>query len=87
MDAKVTLSFDADVIKKSKKLANESGLSLSRFIEVMLRNAGDKKYNSIEEMPISKWVMDISEGKGVYVKKRRTRKQMKKEFFESRLKK
>ena len=86
MDAKVTLSFDAQVIDKAKQLANESGLSLSRYMEVMLRYAADKKYKSIEDMPISKWVMEISEGKGVYINKVRTRKQMKNEFFESRIK-
>ncbi|MBS1917340.1 MAG: hypothetical protein JST87_13765 [Bacteroidetes bacterium] len=87
MDAKITLSFDAQVIKKAKQLANDSGLSLSRYMEVMLRYAADTKYNSIEEMPISAWVMDISKGKGVYPSKKRTRAQLKKNFFESRIKK
>lgn len=87
MDAKVTLRFDAAVIKKAKQLANDSGLSLSRYLEVMLRYAADAKYNSLEEMPISDWVLDISKGKGVYPSKKRTRARLKKEFFESRIKK
>ena len=45
-----------------------------------------EKYDLFEKMPIAKWVIKISEGKSIYQTNRRTRKQMKKEFYESRIK-
>ncbi len=45
------------------------------------------KQNSDDlKLPIYKWVIDISKGKGINVKNQKTRKQMKKEFFERKIK-
>ena len=84
MDAKVTLSFDADVIAKAKTFAARQGISLSRFVEVLLRKATSSPYDDIEELPISEWVMMVAEGPAEYTTQKRGRKAMKDEFFKSR---
>lgn len=84
MDAKVTLSFDASVITTAKSFAEKQGLSLSRFIEIILRKATNTGgYTNIEELPISGWVNEVAEGPGEYIKKR-GRKSMKDEFFNAK---
>jgi hypothetical protein len=84
MDAKVTLSFDAAVIAKAKAFAAKQGISLSRFVEVLLRKATGSSYEDIEELPISEWVTMVAEGPVEYTTKKRGRKSMKDEFFKSR---
>tara|TARA_B110000114_G_C14719871_1_gene248811 strand:+ start:282 stop:413 length:132 start_codon:yes stop_codon:yes gene_type:complete len=37
MDAKLTLSFDEEVIIQAKKYASEQGISMSRLVEYLLR--------------------------------------------------
>ncbi len=83
MDAKVTLSFDATVIEKAKKYAEDQGISLSRLIEILLRKATLKGYKNIEDIPIADWVYEVSEGKAEYVKPRKS-KELKKEYFNSK---
>jgi hypothetical protein len=62
MDAKVTLSFDAQIIEKAKNYAQSQGLSLSRLTEVLLRKAVGSSYTDIESLPVSDWVSVVSEG-------------------------
>lgn len=81
MDAKVTLSFDAGIIDRAKKFAENNGISLSRFTEILLKKAISGNYNSIEDMPISDWVSMVAEGDAEYVTKPRQRKDLKKEYF------
>jgi len=84
MDAKLTLSFDASVIESAKKFAEKQGISLSRLIEVMLRKATAKNYKTLEDLPISDWVQQVSEGNIEYVTKHRHRKDLKSDFFEKK---
>jgi hypothetical protein len=81
MDAKITLSFDAGIIDRAKKFAENNGISLSRFTEILLKKAISGNYNSIEDMPISDWVSMVAEGDAEYVTKPRQRKDLKKEYF------
>ena len=37
MDAKVTLRFDAKIIKQAKQYAEGQGISLNRLTEILLR--------------------------------------------------
>ena len=62
MDAKLTLSFDAEVVDAAKKFADEQGLSLSRVTEFLYRKITTSSYKSIDELPVSKWVNMVSEG-------------------------
>jgi hypothetical protein len=62
MDAKVTLSFNKSVIEKAKKYADENNISLSRLTEFLLSKVTSKKYQSLEDLPISDWVSVVSEG-------------------------
>jgi len=47
MDAKVTLSFDKEVIEKAKALAEAHNISLSRFLEYLLRKATSGNYREL----------------------------------------
>ena len=87
MDAKVTLSFNEAVIEKAKKYAEENNISLSRLVEFLLKKIVSADYRSLEDYPISDWVMQVSEGEAEYhTKKSRTRKSAKTEYFSSRKK-
>jgi hypothetical protein len=80
MDAKVTLSFDAQVIAKAKAYAESQGLSLSRLTEVLLRKAVGSSYSDIESMPVADWVSVLAEGDVTYGKTK-NRKELKESFY------
>ena len=84
MDAKITLSFDKETIKKAKEFAESQQISLSRLTEYLYRQITSGTYKSLDELPIADWVLQLSEGKPVYLKKPRTRKSSKKDFFEAK---
>lgn len=87
MDAKVTLSFDARVIKEAKEYAAGQGISLSRLTEILLRKLTGGGYMNIEDFPVDEWVSMVSEGEAEYITSPRSNKKLKKQFFESRKKK
>ena len=85
MDAKITLSFDEDVIKNAKKYANKNNISLSRLVEFLLKKITLSGYHSLEDYPIADWVNQIAEGEAIYhTSKKRTRKAAKSEYFSSK---
>lgn len=84
MDVKITLSFNAKIIEEAKLLAEELGISLSRFTEIIYRKAIEQGPQSIEQYPVSEWVSMIAEDTPSYTKKPQKRKSLKDEFFESR---
>ncbi len=82
MDAKITLSFDQEVISKAKEFAAQNNISVSRLMEFLLSKAVSKNYRSLDELPVSDWVNMLSEGEVQYVRK--NSKSVKKDFLESR---
>lgn len=82
MDTKVTLNFDRDVIDKAKTFAAENNISLSRLTEFLYQKITSGNYKNLEELPISNWVMQVSEGEAEY--KRRSKKATKKEYLNSK---
>jgi hypothetical protein len=84
MDAKITLSFDKEVIEKAKKFAETQNISLSRIMEFLLREITSGNYRKLEEFPVSDWVSQLAEGKAVYVTKPKSRKILKNEFLNSK---
>jgi len=84
MDAKVTLSFDANIIEKAKHYAESQGISLSRLTEILLRKATLGGYKNIEDIPIADWVNTVSEGEAEYITTPRKRKDIKDEYFKSK---
>jgi len=84
MDAKITLSFDKDTIVKAKKFASENNISLSRLTEFLYSKMTSKNYESLENLPISDWVNLISEGEVEYITKNKSRKDSRKEYFNSK---
>ena len=84
MDAKITLSFDVQVIEQAKKFADDNNISLSRLTEFLLSKVTSKNYKSLDDMPVSDWVSMVSEGEVEYVRTPSSRKKMKGEFYESK---
>ena len=85
MDAKVTLSFDEEVINKAKLLCDDLGISLSRFTEIIYRKALEHGSSlSLEDIPVSEWVASVAEDQATYITKKKSGKQLRDEFFESR---
>ncbi|MGE0021424.1 MAG: DUF6364 family protein [Draconibacterium sp.] len=82
MDAKLTLSFDSNVIEKAKAFADARGISLSRLTEYLYRQITAENYISVDDFPIADWVTQVAEGEATY--KRRTRKSTKDEYYNSR---
>lgn len=83
MDAKVTLSFDEQVIKEAKVFAARNGISLSRLTEFIYKQMTAKDYRSLEDLPIADWVDIVAEGELEYGKPH-SRKQLKSAFYESK---
>jgi len=81
MDAKITLSFDANIIDKAKHYAESQGISLSRLTEILLRKATHRGYANIEDIPVADWVSTVSEGEAEYITTPRKRKDIKDEFY------
>jgi len=84
MDAKITLSFDEEVIEKAKVFAAKNNISLSRLTEYFYRNITNGHYHQLEDLPIADWVNKVSEGEVTYLRKNRSRKETKQEYFSRR---
>lgn len=85
MDAKLTLSFDQDIVEKAKKYAAANNISLSRLIEYLLTQVTSNQYKSLEDFPISDWVSTVAEGEVAYKRTpKASRKDLKDEFFSSK---
>ncbi len=85
MDAKITLSFDEQVIEQAKKFASDNNISLSRLTEFLLSKVTSKSYKSLNDLPVSDWVSMVCEDSDVeYVRQPRSRKKMKSEYYESK---
>lgn len=79
MDAKITLSFNKNIIEKAKHYAESQNMSLSRMLELILDKITSNQYASIEDFPISDWVNTLAEGKAEYVTPK-SRKKLKSEY-------
>jgi antitoxin component of RelBE/YafQ-DinJ toxin-antitoxin module len=84
MDAKVTLSFNEQVIESAKQYAAERGISMSRLVEYLLRKVTMQSYSSLEDFPISDWVNEVAEGKAVYKTKTKSSKDLRDEYYSSK---
>lgn len=84
MDAKITLSFNADTISKAKKFAEDQNISLSRLTEFLYKQLTSSNYKSLDELPIADWVQMVAEGEAEYKRTPRSRKSMKDEFLSSK---
>ena len=81
MDAKITLSFDKSVIQKAKKFADDNNISLSRLTEFLLSKVVKSSYQSIDQLPVSDWIAQVSEGEMEYFRSGPSRKAMRKQFY------
>ncbi|OFY95335.1 MAG: hypothetical protein A3K10_05910 [Bacteroidetes bacterium RIFCSPLOWO2_12_FULL_31_6] len=81
MDAKITLSFDKQVIERAKQYAESQNISLSRLMEFLLDKITSGKFNDLEDLPVSDWVNAVAEGKAEYITKSRKRSKLKDEYM------
>ena len=84
MDAKITLSFEDNVIAAAKQYASSRNISLSRLTEYIYRRMTETNYYSLDHLPISDWVNEVSEGTVEYNRKPSSRKNLKKQYFEAK---
>ena len=56
MDAKVTLSFDADVIRQAKQLAKKHNISLAMLVEFLLLKSINHNAFRLDDLPINDWI-------------------------------
>jgi len=84
MDTKVTLSFNEDVIAEAKRFAAKNNMSLSRLTELLLKKAVAADAYSFEDFPVASWVNEVAEGPAEYHTEKRSLKDTKKEYYESR---
>ena len=84
MDTKLTLSFDAGVAERAKAFAEANNISLSRLVEFMLSKVTDKRYRSLDELPVSDWIHLVAEGEATYVRKNAAGRNVKKDYLASR---
>lgn len=84
MDAKITLSFDKEVIDRAKRYAESQHISLSRLTEFLYQQITSGHYKGIEDFPISDWVHQVAEGQAEYKTKTQSRKSLKQEYFKSK---
>ena len=84
MDAKITLSFDEQVIRKAKRYADAQNISLSRLTEFLYSKITSNNYTQLEDLPLADWVNSVAEGPAEYKIKVKGRKAMKNEFFKTR---
>jgi hypothetical protein len=84
MDTKLTLNFDEDVIRQAKKFAALHNISLSRLIEFLLAKTASGNYSSLEELPISDWVLKVSEGEIDYKTRKTSRKSLRNEYLSTK---
>jgi len=82
MDAKITLSFDRNVIEKAKEFASQNNISLSRLTEFIFRQITQNQYKTLNELPVSDWVNMVAEDRPEY-KRTPSRKDLKSEFLDS----
>jgi hypothetical protein len=84
MDAKITLSFNEDIITKAKKFADSQNISLSRLTEFLYAKITNGRYKTLEELPVSDWVSILAEGEAEYKTKPSSRKGLKQEYLKTR---
>ena len=84
MDAKITLSFNADIIAKAKQFADYQNISLSRLTEFLYSQITNGGYKTLEQLPVAQWVGQVAEGEAKYQTKARSRKALKSEYYRSR---
>ena len=81
MDAKITLSFNEDIIQKAKKFAESNNISVSRLTEFLLGKVISKKYINLDQIPVSDWINQLQEGEIEYKTRQKSNKSLNAEFY------
>jgi len=70
----------------ARSSAEANNIGLSRLIEFMLSKVTDKRYRSLDELPVSDWIQQVAEGEVTYVRKNAAERNVKKDYLSSRRK-
>lgn len=84
MDSKLTLRLNTLIIEQAKAYAETNHMSLSRLVELLLRKCINTGFYNLENLPISDWVGIVAEGSVAYTTTKKSRKDLKDEFFKSK---
>lgn len=87
MDAKITLSFNANVIDNAKSFAEQHSISLSRLTEFLYSQLTHKNYETLYDLPVSDWVNMVADGQAEYLTSKKSTKKINATYYESRIKK
>lgn len=66
MDAKITLSFNANTIIKAKAFADANNISMSRLAEYFFEKITDENFTTLEAYPVADWVLELMQGQVTY---------------------
>ncbi|MCW3082717.1 MAG: hypothetical protein JWP12_83 [Bacteroidetes bacterium] len=80
VDAKITLSFNKQVIERAKIYAESQNMSLSRLMEFLLDKITSNQYASLDDFPVSDWVSAVAEGQAEYHAKPKKSSKLKEEY-------
>ena len=81
MDAKITLSFNADIIALAKAYATEKGISLSRLTEYLYSKMTADAEADIYALPINDWVLELANGTPEYQHNPKSRKARRTDYY------
>jgi hypothetical protein len=76
MEAKITLSFDENIISSAKLFAKKHHISLSGSTEFFYKRMTESDSMNLEDLQIFDWVSMVSEGAVAYKRTPSTRKQL-----------
>lgn len=82
MSTSITLNLNENTVYAVEELAQQKGISIDKLAEVLFEKAAASHYQSIDDLPVADWVLQLGEGKPEYNPK--TRKEIKEEYFESK---
>jgi Family of unknown function (DUF6364) len=89
MDAKLTLSFDKEIIADAKKFAEDKGISVSRLTEYLYRRitTQPKNYTSIDDIPVSDFIWQLNEPYAEYITTKKSSKAIRAEYYSAKVNK
>lgn len=87
MNSKITLRFNTEVINSIKVFAASNNISVSKLTEYLFENIATKKYKTLDDLPISKWVSALVEPDITYQKQTKKPTIKYAEYYEAKTKK
>lgn len=84
MSADFTLNLNENVFYAAEELAHRKGISVDALTEMLLKKAAASAYQTIDELPVADWVLQLSEGPVEATPDSKSWKELKEEYYESK---